>query len=670
MLGRTSMLLPAAILASAAFAIDNSSFTMSPALLVASLLGVVLAGGLIGPYLIRMGLCIAQPDAQAVLAADPRPPVIYLRPFNEDGRERTQNDLADDDDFGIIANQFQHQYLRSARYLIKAYLGLENLTLEQEICAGLRHLGPVIAVGKPGELVPTAGAARAYLTEDSWQHQVEDLLRNAGIVVWHAGISPGAWWELEEIARIVSPEKVVLVVQSPARRANAYADLDRRTSLVLPKGLPRSGNDFNLVTFDATWTPTGHAFQYHHPFRQFFMASGLNIRETLQSFITRHSEGKVPRTSSYSLLQARHLGIWATALLAPIIALIGWKFSSQEIAYIKSTEENRVACESSAEQATRFINSPIDRDISASSWASWLNQIKVSLQSPEMRSCEGFDFSIILDEISSTAKNQASILLPSWQTQLSRGAGSFEDVRTALEAAGAEIELLAWNSEEQKIREDASRNILAFSLEIENVFPANEVPTRGMMPSKSPEEGEHNTIDKILEDSEQTLLESEKSIQRSIEDNLKRSLLPELQHLFQRHLGDQLTLRTESDLDADDNALIKMRLHLSVQLVHAPYGESLSAYTSLPSYASLTTNMVGCRAGTDDIFMAATASVETPSQIELGSFSAKRIEFARRLIDQAAASIPTSIENCYLANVESASHLSNHLSRKRIVDSQ
>ena len=48
-------------------------------------------------------------------------------------------------------------------------------TPEQELADILEHVGPVVAVGKPGEPLPELGAARLYVSHDEWQGKVHDV---------------------------------------------------------------------------------------------------------------------------------------------------------------------------------------------------------------------------------------------------------------------------------------------------------------------------------------------------------------------------------------------------------------------------------------------------------------------------------------------------------------
>jgi hypothetical protein len=84
-------------------------------------------------YLARVGRSLMAPDAATLLARDHRPPVVYLRPFEEDTRQIS------DDPVGprIGGVKIRRSYERRA-------------SKEERLSPLLRELGPFIAVGCPG----------------------------------------------------------------------------------------------------------------------------------------------------------------------------------------------------------------------------------------------------------------------------------------------------------------------------------------------------------------------------------------------------------------------------------------------------------------------------------------------------------------------------------------
>ncbi|MFI5460934.1 MAG: hypothetical protein ACHRXM_36460 [Isosphaerales bacterium] len=155
--------------------------------------------GALGALALRSGLNarlagkkLRSVDAQAVLARDPRPLILYLRSFIDDGQ-----------DILIMPTEYTNA-----------------VTYEQNLVHALRPLGPVVAIGKPGEWLPTLGAARMYVDDDHWQQTVTDLMTQAGVVLFRGGQSEGLKWELKEAVRCVPPQRLVIFWP--------YTNLDRR----------------------------------------------------------------------------------------------------------------------------------------------------------------------------------------------------------------------------------------------------------------------------------------------------------------------------------------------------------------------------------------------------------------------------------------------------------
>jgi hypothetical protein len=114
------------------------------------------------------------------LQSDRRAPVLYLRSFVSD----------------MIDNQSN------------TWLGIPSE--EDVLVESLEQIGPVLAIGRPGEKLSTTGSARLYVTDDDWQAIAGKLMASARLVVIRAGSTPGVRWELERVRQKLPAEKVVL----------------------------------------------------------------------------------------------------------------------------------------------------------------------------------------------------------------------------------------------------------------------------------------------------------------------------------------------------------------------------------------------------------------------------------------------------------------------------
>jgi hypothetical protein len=84
---------------------------------------------------------------------------------------------------------------------------------EEIIATALSTIGPVIALGRPGERLPPAlGAVRQQFTMDAWQAGVRDLIQNAALVCMIAGRTESLVIELREIKRLGALHRTLFLV--------------------------------------------------------------------------------------------------------------------------------------------------------------------------------------------------------------------------------------------------------------------------------------------------------------------------------------------------------------------------------------------------------------------------------------------------------------------------
>ena len=161
--------------------------------------------------------------ADAAMARDPRPPILYLRSFADDGE-------------ALIGEQ--SWWMRRG-----AALGAV-VTAEQEMAELLAAIGPVVAIGKPGEPLPELGAARLYVSDDQWQAKVQELMKKARLVVVRVGASPGLLWEIEQAFAHLPRQRLVLAVlggspPAPAIMQRLGPVLGPTLGEALPQPVPR-----------------------------------------------------------------------------------------------------------------------------------------------------------------------------------------------------------------------------------------------------------------------------------------------------------------------------------------------------------------------------------------------------------------------------------------------
>jgi hypothetical protein len=119
--------------------------------------------------------------------ADTRQPVLYLRPF-----------MLDEGRGGLF------------RRMITS--GMNITSVEEQLADAVAPIGPLVAIGKPDEQLPTPGAVRHYFGDAIWQNVVKGWISKARVIILRPGMSEGLWWELKEAVAAMSAESLLLLV--------------------------------------------------------------------------------------------------------------------------------------------------------------------------------------------------------------------------------------------------------------------------------------------------------------------------------------------------------------------------------------------------------------------------------------------------------------------------
>jgi hypothetical protein len=167
----------------------------------------------------------AHKQALEAAARAPAAPVLYLRSFEDDGHA-------------------------ARRY--------GSLTEEEQLAKALAWVGPLVAVGRPGESLPHVGAQRIYLADDEWQQRVAELIPQSRLVVLRTGSTAGFRWEVERAVSSLSPHQLLLVADD-RRELRAVLDAIARHAGHAAKRSWLVGWSIasvrGLVMFGPDWTP-------------------------------------------------------------------------------------------------------------------------------------------------------------------------------------------------------------------------------------------------------------------------------------------------------------------------------------------------------------------------------------------------------------------------------
>jgi hypothetical protein len=161
-----------------------------PALLILRISGAI-------PIVLLMGAMFAmftrarqvlQPSAALAQRDDPRPPILFLRSFQDDRiKVKVRVSLA-----GIPSYQ--------------------RLRFEEALGLRLNDFGPFLGIGEPGEGLPRLGAARAYLADDRWQAVVVNWIGEARLISMLCGPTHWIHWEMQNIIKNQRLNRVLLLM--------------------------------------------------------------------------------------------------------------------------------------------------------------------------------------------------------------------------------------------------------------------------------------------------------------------------------------------------------------------------------------------------------------------------------------------------------------------------
>lgn len=152
----------------------------------------ILAGGfglgsaltLLGFFLLVRARRYFQIDADSLLAVDRRPPILFLRSFDDDEK---------------------HTYSSAQKALL-------DFSLEIRLSNHFSRFGPFVAIGSPKETVPQPGAARVLLSDDEWQPRVLSWMRDAGLIIMYSGKTHWVNWELQKVLENECATRLILMI--------------------------------------------------------------------------------------------------------------------------------------------------------------------------------------------------------------------------------------------------------------------------------------------------------------------------------------------------------------------------------------------------------------------------------------------------------------------------
>jgi hypothetical protein len=183
-----------------------------------ALLGGALYGGIAALFRFLAGR-LARLSAENLAQVDKRPPILFLRSFNED----------------------QVRLDRPKRGYIRGLMPVWGpSTVDRALLEEFTPLGPAVAIGVPGQRAPF-GASRTYVSDSEWKETVAQIARGARAIVMVLDDTEGVNWELSHIVESgYLPKTICFLPPRLASRSEGAAQiirkalLDNKTTLTEP----------------------------------------------------------------------------------------------------------------------------------------------------------------------------------------------------------------------------------------------------------------------------------------------------------------------------------------------------------------------------------------------------------------------------------------------------
>lgn len=264
---------------------------------------------------------------------DPRPPILYLRAFDDDGKRSFQpsGTLARLHGIFRYADVFKTTFVFIVHptKLLKMFLNADTYSSEELFARVFRPCGPLVAVGRPGELLATSGADRMYVADDEWKQVVLEYLAKSQAVILQPASGEGVRWEVEHVLSLVPRHKVLLSMLNYKDRPNLYEGfrswMQREHGVALPLDLPFQDTPA-CVYFEKDGTVRVQPICYRSPLLWSFIGNAVHARMTFDPFISGLQGGprELPQHPRKARLQAAFSIPLAITFVFAFGALLGW----------------------------------------------------------------------------------------------------------------------------------------------------------------------------------------------------------------------------------------------------------------------------------------------------------------------------------------------------------
>ncbi len=136
----------------------------------------------------------------------------------------------------LILRQFGDDFLEAGKV---SFGGAP--TFEHFVAAEFNRIGPVVAIGRPGERLQPLGASRDYLADSDWQRAVTTTIEDAALVVFVLGDSENVLWEFRKAIETHGKRRTLIIVpplRDRAELARRWSGFVRASADLLGAGFP------------------------------------------------------------------------------------------------------------------------------------------------------------------------------------------------------------------------------------------------------------------------------------------------------------------------------------------------------------------------------------------------------------------------------------------------
>jgi hypothetical protein len=129
---------------------------------------------------VRLARMWARAGGRKLRDRDRRPPVLYLRSFEDDALR--------------VAT-----IMSARRPFLELFTSRGTGPFEESVTWQISPYGPVVAVGRPGRSLASLGAARDHLPDEVWRTEVARRMAESRAIVVVIGGTEGLRWEMTQI---------------------------------------------------------------------------------------------------------------------------------------------------------------------------------------------------------------------------------------------------------------------------------------------------------------------------------------------------------------------------------------------------------------------------------------------------------------------------------------